>query len=399
MASRGGRDSARAQRSVKGDSGLASPARAVIASGMVGSSILDYWIDPSPVAFLVLLALGVGVLRLVLPKDRFYALAIGAFLAFLLAEAFCRTFDLVEPTAKPFWGEKKSDGGDQPYVPNSRLTYRYPSNPRGYFDARNRVLGRINSLGFRGPEVSREKDPNRPRIVVLGDSFTLGLGVRDEHTLPAQLERELTSRGVDAEVLNFGVTGADTRFEVNLLQRYALDFDPDVVVVVAFLNDAAEEHTLYYLSGTRLLRRVRKYSAFLDALSFQMDRWLLHGEMIRHYRLAYREDSPAWVEMRHQLERGRTLANRGGARFVVALYPILHRLDDRYPFREIHAEIGDFCASVSIPFVDLLPGFMGREASEMWVHPVDPHPNEIAHAIAARELADFLIRRRMLPPS
>jgi len=62
---------------------------------------------------------------------------------------------------------------------------------------------RINSLGFRGPEVSL--GAARPRVLFIGDSFTYGDGVDEESTLPAHVARRLGRR---AEVLNGGVAVA-----------------------------------------------------------------------------------------------------------------------------------------------------------------------------------------------
>src|SRR5262245_7277911 len=111
----------------------------------------------------------------------------------------------------------------------------YPTNPRGYFDldlrdpsARERfealrvrrvrecasraphaVELRYNSLQFR----DREPGPRRPgvrRVVVLGDSFTEGQGVKESDVYPRVLERALNEPGEGRwEVLNFGPRGAD----------------------------------------------------------------------------------------------------------------------------------------------------------------------------------------------
>jgi hypothetical protein len=74
------------------------------------------------------------------------------------------------------------------------------------------------------------------------------------------------------------------------------------------------------------------------------------------------------------------------------LFPILHRLDDRYPFRGIHESLQQEIESTGALFVDLLPELVGKDESELWVHPTDHHPNEIVHKIAARKLAEALIR-------
>lgn len=48
------------------------------------------------------------------------------------------------------------------------------------------------------------------RIVVLGDSLTAGYGLAREEAFPARLEAALKAEGVDAEVINAGVSGDTT---------------------------------------------------------------------------------------------------------------------------------------------------------------------------------------------
>ena len=66
--------------------------------------------------------------------------------------------------------------------------------------------------------------------------------------------------------------------------------------------------------------------------------------------------------------------------------PLLVGLESAYPFDPVHRTLAGFCAGASIPFHDLLPAFRGRRTSELWVHEVDRHPNELAQAIAADAL-------------
>ena len=79
---------------------------------------------------------------------------------------------------------------------------------------------------------------------MLGDSFTVVVGVKDAGTLPANLERELaaltgqSARDLRIEVLNFGRSATSTKVQVKQLEQFALMFDPDVVIIVLFLNDA-----------------------------------------------------------------------------------------------------------------------------------------------------------------
>ncbi len=49
------------------------------------------------------------------------------------------------------------------------------------------------------------------RIVALGDSLTAGFGVAPEDAFPVRLQAWLKAHGVDAEVVNAGVSGDTTR--------------------------------------------------------------------------------------------------------------------------------------------------------------------------------------------
>lgn len=97
----------------------------------------------------------------------------------------------------------------------------------------------VNGLGFRGPEYPIEPAPQL-RIVVLGESTTFGMGVEEQDCWPRQLESLLRERGVEAQVLNFGVVGHTLAQGVELFQRYARRWRPDVVVACyGGMNEAA----------------------------------------------------------------------------------------------------------------------------------------------------------------
>ncbi len=72
------------------------------------------------------------------------------------------------------------------------------------YDDNGNIDVSINSLGFRGPEITREKPEGMFRIVALGASTTYGIYVSDEYTYPYQLEKKLDEKfGSDKiEVIN-----------------------------------------------------------------------------------------------------------------------------------------------------------------------------------------------------
>jgi len=96
----------------------------------------------------------------------------------------------------------------------------------------------INSLGFRGPEVSLRKPPGTRRVIVVGDSYVFGIGVDAERTFPALLARHLNaSRRETWEVINLGVNSYSTDQELILFSEVGPQLEPDVVVLVVCDND------------------------------------------------------------------------------------------------------------------------------------------------------------------
>jgi lysophospholipase L1-like esterase len=102
---------------------------------------------------------------------------------------------------------------------------------------------RINGYGQRGADYPLEKQAGERRIAVLGDSLTMGQGVKDGETYPAQLQRELTSgdpAGAAARVINAGVNGWSCWHYMRWAQTQLDRYRPDVLVVGLFLGNDAE---------------------------------------------------------------------------------------------------------------------------------------------------------------
>jgi len=77
---------------------------------------------------------------------------------------------------------------------------------------------------------------SRPRIAVLGDSLTAGLGVAKTAAFPALLQARLDSAGLDFEVVNAGVSG-DTSAGGLARLDWALDGDVRILIVALGGND------------------------------------------------------------------------------------------------------------------------------------------------------------------
>jgi hypothetical protein len=99
----------------------------------------------------------------------------------------------------------------------------------------------INSLRLRDAERALAKPAGVYRIGVFGDSMTEGVQVNLEQTFTQLLERSFRARGLDVEVLNFGVNGYSALQGYLLYEHHGVDFDLDLVIHAVFTdNDVAD---------------------------------------------------------------------------------------------------------------------------------------------------------------
>ena len=77
----------------------------------------------------------------------------------------------------------------------------------------------------------------RPRIVVLGDSLTAGLGLSPQESYPTLLQQKLDAGGFHYDVVNAGVSGDTSAGGLSRLD-WALDGDVRVLIVALGGNDA-----------------------------------------------------------------------------------------------------------------------------------------------------------------
>ena len=102
----------------------------------------------------------------------------------------------------------------------------------------------IDASGFRVDPQAGEKGP---RVAVLGDSFTFGLGVANDETFVARLNAESDGR---LHYLNLGVPGYSTDQELLLLKKTGRAIKPDIVLLVVYLaNDLFDNNRPFPLQA------------------------------------------------------------------------------------------------------------------------------------------------------
>jgi lysophospholipase L1-like esterase len=286
------------------------------------------------------------------------------------------------------------------YRPFSEFAVVYDSNPRGYFDENNSIVYKMNRHGFRGPDWDMQKPPGTRRVLLLGDSFTLGEGVRYEHTYGVALQALLRERLGDrrVEVVACAVTGWATKDEINFYRYFAHKFEPDVVIVSYVLNDIASSAEVDFWNEFReqYENRALRHS-YLASFVWARIAYRTHA---RRYVEDMVADAIANEDLGNEsceyLSLGKQISEMIGARYAVAVFPFMFRLDERYPFKPVHDRVVQYCRTNGIEVVDLFEAYEGHNARDLWVHPSDQHPNENGHLIAARALATFIESSNLL---
>jgi len=301
----------------------------------------------------------------------------------------------------------------------------YPDDPRGYFplDLRDDATrARLDAVGVpdltehaertphavalryteelcRGADVPEAREGMR-RILVVGDSFAEGQGVREEDVFAALLDARLT----DAHVINCGRRGYDFP---ELRERFdtLLGLAPDLVVYAMTLNDtqqSEEFHARQRFIDDWILDRRRMVAdgdgapspltpRLFALVADRIEGARVGAETTRWYQEMVGEPNRAGFDatIAHITAMRQAMLDRGGE-LVVVLWPLLVELAGDYPFAEVHQAIGDALSEADVPFHDTLSTFRSRDEVSFWVHSTDRHPNERAHALFADAVADAL---------
>lgn len=255
-----------------------------------------------------------------------------------------------------------------------------------------------NSLGLRGPEPG-PKAAGTQRVLMLGDSFTYGLGVADDAAvLPALVERALPG----VEVVNGGLPGSLTGQWLDLWEEHGDALAPDAVVLVFFLRDGTWSSSIpEYFDRIRsqVVERNQASWAYRNLALFRLYQDRVDRDGIAHdttqgFLDAYLggpDDTAEWQRAQDNLRAIRVQAQGQGAQVGLVVYPVLTELDaPEYPFQAIVDHLVDWGHAEGMPTTSLLPVFRGHSAPELWVSPFDQHPNPSGHELAAQGVAPLV---------
>ena len=241
---------------------------------------------------------------------------------------------------------------------------RYPSGEPVRANPEYSVTYKFNSLGCRGPEYPIPRPAGRRRILAIGDSFTVGVGVHEQDTFSAQLQRRLGERRPGVyEVINCGVSGYATREERLHYELIGSKYEPEVVLISFVSNDDIswrDEMRLGYVYVPG------KFESLFETYRL--------FQVARHQGRRRFDYSASMGELRQLIAAVRAR----GARLAVAAFSGPPTLREG---------IMSVLRGTDVPFLEL-----DVEGPDRHVHPLDNHPNDVAHALAAEKIEAFLAR-------
>jgi hypothetical protein len=298
------------------------------------------------------------------------------------------------------------------FKPGTKLYLCYRNWRQPWLDERGCVPYGYNSCGIRDrEEVCQKKPPGQRRVVCIGDSMTVGWGLRLRDNWTARVERLLRERDDRIRTVNCGASGTFyvDEYSAGLRHRF-WRFEPDVVLVSLCLNDLLPINggmghyrpdavgRPWWASTSRLLGDLTRLRHAARALELDPSRdWVqeLMDLPEGRYPQGAREVGRAalWPGGGPQdaLREIRDFCAERGVACGVVIWPLFQGLGPgaHYPFTRMHEIVRDFCREEAIEVLDLLPTFRGEEATSLWVSPADMHGNPRAQDLAAAPIAAF----------
>jgi lysophospholipase L1-like esterase len=273
-----------------------------------------------------------------------------------------------------------------------------------------------NSRGLRDVEHTYSKPPGTRRMLCLGDSFTFGYGVEADQTFPKVMEKLLNDRpGLTEpwEVVNAGVPGTGTAYELAYFITEGYKYEPDfVLVAVCGMNDFSDNlrSKLYSFENGRLTKperqvggygRLRLFFQRLPGYRFVFSRSHLMTLVNRRVIVPIfagrgrPQADPVLVQTRleaaYELTEQIFLAFRDAceSRNCALVVTVVPNLDISGVTQQV-SDLAEFLKSRNIPYVDLFPRFIEENAhGGQTLYLLDHHLTVAGNRLAAEVLSDY----------
>ena len=267
----------------------------------------------------------------------------------------------------------------------------------------NKILN-TNSRGLRGEvEYTYEKQKDKIRILILGDSFTFGDEVSDTDTYPYLLQQMLP----EAEVINFGVHGYGHDQMLILLKEEGIKYNPAIIILgyvkydnlrnmlsfkdyskpeFKLINNQLVQTNTPVLPPETLMKQEKYRSKLLEVLTILYKSASLNNE-------SYSDNSSAITEA--ILDDLINTTSKIGAIPVFVDLPVDFTKTKPGPGRDKFFD--NFCRTRKIHCTTLLPYFLKKVDKNEKLFEYGGHWNRRGNLLAAQGIKEYLIKNNLLP--
>ncbi|HMB67774.1 MAG TPA: SGNH/GDSL hydrolase family protein [bacterium] len=316
------------------------------------------------------------------------AVVLGSLLiALAAAEIGLRVLDRFRPPSNPprcgYWDPSicamYAANPDYGYAlqPSASTDYLYPE------DDPRRLTVVSNRRGFRDDRELDDPD-DRPRVLVLGDSFVFGEGVEARERFTDGLE-DLLGYRVDS----VGMTGWGPDLMLRALETVGPEARPDAVLLCLYTHDFRRVHPLYAGIGFEIPRYELRDGELVTVPYPAPSLWQKLRILWAVSPVRRSWDSGMWDVHRAILSRFRSLAAERDFRLGIVFLP--GRADTPADL-ERREWLAAYSEEHGVSFLDLTGPVLDRPREEVFLPGGNPHWNPAGHALVAAVLAPFVER-------
>lgn len=274
----------------------------------------------------------------------------------------------------------------------------------------------INSNGFRGEEIPKEKKDGEIRILVMGDSITCGDTLPIEEIFVTKVGKTLNDgkQKKTIRVINGGLGDIGLEEEVDILMEQGLAVKPDIVLFFFYTNDSRPPWSFTENIGQR--GWLRKHSVLAETIykNIKFRQWLREQgpekfawteEVTRldwaNDRAAFRKladtakyewgagwQEDSWASVRDDFGRVKTLSEKYKFKVAIVAYPVAFQVYanfvDDYPQRKLE----EIANSLDFKYHDLLPLLRNHNKQKLFFDHC--HPLAVTNDLVGRGIADFV---------
>jgi hypothetical protein len=227
--------------------------------------------------------------------------------------------------------------------------------------------------------------------------------------------------GVPCEVLNMGIIGHNMWQNLVKLQRNAIYYAPDLVVLGLFEDDLKQSipprkvdarlpgrttdrrkgltdysYLLNYLKNTiRILEykyRYKRGAGYLRNIEERKKMWGPENKKNKHYKImSGQANADAYDRFTASLKQFSSIAHNAGAKVIVVFIPDAVQINSPH-MQAVNRKVAAACQKIGVPFVDVTPVFEKQPDIEpLYLFPLDAHTSPRGHQLIAKSIVNKIL--------